>query len=822
MATAIPSLERRRARRDAALVLSATMALSLVACGGGTTSSAPRSQDTSLRRHGTSTANGDAIAAAWLLASGIVPAHASTPATPLAPDARLAQRLAHHARDHVWCASAGCADGPNLAGSARIRRLAAASNAPGDTNANGTNLDETLDAELRAIAALAATPLPDGIAPILALRARASALLVDPVGPGSRDDLAAMRTATPSVPELDPESLGWTLLARTWLAQSLASGRRGASVGATPHDGLLAVLAIEQALAIEESVLTDLAFDGSAFVPIADPPAYDAATAPRWMPGTVRWTLRAAPAGTPSDWLATDRSSELLDLAVVMRGAAELGWLTDPQNPDPRLAALFTGTAFEPPSSGPPVRAITWVDDVRPILHGPAGCVGCHGPLALNNNYSVAQYEHVFLTGLSGVPGVTPGDHAASAMWRSLDGPWTPPGWGFPLAQMPFGLPRLPQSEIDTIARWIDEGALREQPPSRPRPRPGLDLARVLFRTAVALHEVAAGPRAGLLDRRAGASRSELAGALDTGAFLVACAALASLDAVEPGLAQALERMARAAMLAQSDASGAVYAEIDLRDGRPIAGSSGLGARSAFAAGLLAAGRVTGRSDFTLRGIAVADRLIADSWHDDDALFDSLAGDPARVLRARDLAWSMEMLRELQLAGRTDARALLERATTRALAVVPFAELDGDGEVLRDGLPDTDGNGVVEPSVAGHAPLLSDFVQHGPEPSPGSLGPITWSAHVLPLFRVRCAGCHVDGASLGSYRVDTPSLAATPGDSGTVTMIVPGDPSASFLVEKLSRRTPSIGEQMPQRAPPLADHELAIVRAWIEDGARDR
>ncbi|MBI5851639.1 MAG: hypothetical protein HZB39_11540 [Planctomycetes bacterium] len=774
MATAIPSLERRRARRDAALVLSATMALSLVACGGGTTSSAPRSQDTSLRRHGTSTANGDAIAAAWLLASGIVPAHASTPATPLAPDARLAQRLAHHARDHVWCASAGCADGPNLAGSARIRRLAAASNAPGDTNANGTNLDETLDAELRAIAALAATPLPDGIAPILALRARASALLVDPVGPGSRDDLAAMRTATPSVPELDPESLGWTLLARTWLAQSLASGRRGASVGATPHDGLLAVLAIEQALAIEESVLTDLAFDGSAFVPIADPPAYDAATAPRWMPGTVRWTLRAAPAGTPSDWLATDRSSELLDLAVVMRGAAELGWLT------------------------------------------------CHGPLALNNNYSVAQYEHVFLTGLSGVPGVTPGDHAASAMWRSLDGPWTPPGWGFPLAQMPFGLPRLPQSEIDTIARWIDEGALREQPPSRPRPRPGLDLARVLFRTAVALHEVAAGPRAGLLDRRAGASRSELAGALDTGAFLVACAALASLDAVEPGLAQALERMARAAMLAQSDASGAVYAEIDLRDGRPIAGSSGLGARSAFAAGLLAAGRVTGRSDFTLRGIAVADRLIADSWHDDDALFDSLAGAPARVLRARDLAWSMEMLRELQLAGRTDARALLERATTRALAVVPFAELDGDGEVLRDGLPDTDGNGVVEPSVAGHAPLLSDFVQHGPEPSPGSLGPITWSAHVLPLFRVRCAGCHVDGASLGSYRVDTPSLAATPGDSGTVTMIVPGDPSASFLVEKLSRRTPSIGEQMPQRAPPLADHELAIVRAWIEDGARDR
>jgi hypothetical protein len=809
-------------RRGAVIACATALALSSTACVDGTIASPQPGPDTSLRRRGDSITNGDALAAAWLLAAGAVPSHASVPAPPTALDAALARRIRHHARDHIWCSSVGSGDGPGLAGSARIRRLAAGGSAPSDVNGNGTNLDETLDVELREIAALAGTSWPVGLAPVLSSRAGATATLVDPRGPANRDDLEAMRTMTQDRPELDPEALGWTLLSRTWLAQALAGERRGASIGLTEQDGRLAVLAIEQALAIEETVLTDLAFDGEVFVPIADPRDYDPTTEPRWLPGLVRWTPRTALPGAPSDWLAVDQSSDLMDLAVLMRAAAELGWLTDPANPDPRLSALFSGTVFEPPSGGPPAREITWVDDVRPILHGNAGCLGCHGPPVLNNNYSVAQFEHVFRTGLSGVPGVVVGDHAASALWRSIDGEWTPPGFGFPLSRMPFGQPRLPQTDIDLIARWIDEGARREQPPARPAPRPGLDLARVLFRIAIALHETVAGPHTGLLDRRAGAARSELVAAADTGAFLVACAALASLDESEPDLDVALERLADAAARWLSEADGVVHAELDLRNGTPSSSPAGLADRAALGAGLLAAGRVTGRTDLAVRGLAIADRLIADSWHPLEALFDSRVGDQARVLRARDLAFVVELLREAQLAGHSEARAVLEALTDRVIPATTQSELEGDGEILRDGSPDSDGDLISEPGAAGLAPLLSGLVQEGPEPPPSSLGPVTWSAQVLPLFRARCAGCHVDGVAEGGYRVDTARLAATPGDSRSTRMIVPGDPDASFLIEKLARRVPSSGAQMPQRAPPLAAHELAIVRGWISDGARDR
>ena len=50
--------------------------------------------------------------------------------------------------------------------------------------------------------------------------------------------------------------------------------------------------------------------------------------------------------------------------------------------------------------------------------------------------------------------------------------------------------------------------------------------------------------------------------------------------------------------------------------------------------------------------------------------------------------------------------------------------------------------------------------------------------------------------------------------------VAPGDPDASFLVDKLRNR--DVGTQMPLGAEPLAEDEIALIERWIEDGALRR
>ena len=53
-------------------------------------------------------------------------------------------------------------------------------------------------------------------------------------------------------------------------------------------------------------------------------------------------------------------------------------------------------------------------------------------------------------------------------------------------------------------------------------------------------------------------------------------------------------------------------------------------------------------------------------------------------------------------------------------------------------------------------------------------------------------------------------------------LLVPGDPEASLLFRKLADRSPPVGAQMPLDRPPVERRGLALLRAWIEQGARNR
>jgi len=81
-------------------------------------------------------------------------------------------------------------------------------------------------------------------------------------------------------------------------------------------------------------------------------------------------------------------------------------------------------------------------------------------------------------------------------------------------------------------------------------------------------------------------------------------------------------------------------------------------------------------------------------------------------------------------------------------------------------------------------------------------------------------GCHqastTSGFNLGSYE----SLRRGGMISGTH-IIVPGDPCASILVQKLGL-APPFGSRMPYNGPPyFSATELQLVRDWIAEGAQN-
>jgi hypothetical protein len=52
------------------------------------------------------------------------------------------------------------------------------------------------------------------------------------------------------------------------------------------------------------------------------------------------------------------------------------------------------------------------------------------------------------------------------------------------------------------------------------------------------------------------------------------------------------------------------------------------------------------------------------------------------------------------------------------------------------------------------------------------------------------------------------------------TRVIPGDPSNSYLVQKLQGATAIVGRRMPQNGPPyLTDGQILIIQRWIQDGA---
>jgi hypothetical protein len=89
--------------------------------------------------------------------------------------------------------------------------------------------------------------------------------------------------------------------------------------------------------------------------------------------------------------------------------------------------------------------------------------------------------------------------------------------------------------------------------------------------------------------------------------------------------------------------------------------------------------------------------------------------------------------------------------------------------------------------------------------------PVDFAHEIAPLIKDRCAKCHTNGTYKGKFSLDTREAML---QSETV---VPGKSDESDLVERLT--TDDADLRMPPKGDPLTAKEIALVRAWIDQGA---
>jgi WD40 repeat protein len=114
--------------------------------------------------------------------------------------------------------------------------------------------------------------------------------------------------------------------------------------------------------------------------------------------------------------------------------------------------------------------------------------------------------------------------------------------------------------------------------------------------------------------------------------------------------------------------------------------------------------------------------------------------------------------------------------------------------------------------------VLAEVAPTGANEAAAKPASVSYARDVLPILQANCHGCHQPAKTSGGMEMTAFNRLVAGGESGAPA-IVPGKPDESNLVALI---TPDGGEAaMPQGKTPLADSEIALIRRWIEEGARD-
>jgi hypothetical protein len=88
--------------------------------------------------------------------------------------------------------------------------------------------------------------------------------------------------------------------------------------------------------------------------------------------------------------------------------------------------------------------------------------------------------------------------------------------------------------------------------------------------------------------------------------------------------------------------------------------------------------------------------------------------------------------------------------------------------------------------------------------------PIDFAHDIVPIIKNRCAACHTNGKYKGSLSLDTRQSLLK------AKVVIPGKSGDSELIQRVTNKDAE--KRMPPKGDPLSAKEVALLRAWIDQG----
>ena len=96
----------------------------------------------------------------------------------------------------------------------------------------------------------------------------------------------------------------------------------------------------------------------------------------------------------------------------------------------------------------------------------------------------------------------------------------------------------------------------------------------------------------------------------------------------------------------------------------------------------------------------------------------------------------------------------------------------------------------------------------------GLVGAADFKSEVLPILQQNCYKCHGNGKTKGDLSLEADKINRHIGRSGP---IKPGDTEESKIIRLINGVD---GDRMPLKGRALGEEEIAIITAWVKEGAR--